>query len=169
MEKTSNKNPEITPERLAGLVQDFFSNQKSFKDIKGISEREMEAIYATAYNFYSHGKFERAKSIFSALTQLDQHQAKYWVGLGASYQMLKQYQSAIDAFGIATLLDTNDPKPVFYASSCFMKLNQIDLAQQSLEAVVLIAGDNTEHKDIRSQAENLLEGLRKKDSNKPTK
>lgn len=161
--KNTPNNPEISPEQLSELVQDFLVNQKSFKDLQGITDKEMEAIYATAYNFYSHGKFDRAKSIFLALSQLDHYQPKYWVGLGASRQMLKEYQPAIDAYGLAMLLDPNDPKPAFYASNCFMRLAQHDKAILALEAVIEVAEDNPDHKDIRSQAENLLEGLRKKE------
>lgn len=169
MKTTPKKNPDFTPEQLNQLVQDFLINQKTFKDLKGISDKDMEALYSIAYNFYSHGKFDRAKSIFAALTQLDQFKPKYWVGLGAARQMLKEYQPAIDAYGFATLMDATDPKPAFYSSSCFMKLNQISLALQALEAAILISGDNPEHKDVRSQAENLLEGLQKKEAQKSSK
>lgn len=169
MEKNSKKNPEVSPEQLAGLVTDFLANQKTFKDLRGITDKEMEAIYSTAYNFYSHGKFDRAKNIFLALTQLDNSKPKYWVGLGASRQMLKEYQPAIEAYGLAMLFDTKDPKPVFYASGCFMKLNENDMAMKALDTAIEIAGKNPEHKDLRNQAENLLEGLRKKEVQKPSK
>lgn len=159
----------MTPEQIAELTQDFLTNQKSFKDIQGITDKEMEAIYSTAYNFYTHGKFDKAKNIFLALTQLDNYKPKYWVGLGASRQMLKDFQPAIDAYGLATLLNPKDPKPLFYASGCFMKLNQTDMAIQALETAIEIAGNNPEHKDIRLQAENLLTGLHKKETSKPSK
>lgn len=161
MESTAKKNPELSQEELNHLVQEFLINHKSLKDIQGITDKEMEALYATAYNFYSHGKFDRAKNTFVTLTQLDQYQPKYWVGLGATRQMLKEYQAAIDAYGFSMLLDSSNPKPAFYAANCFMKLNQHDKAMLALEAVIEISKDNPDYKDILSQAKNLLEGLRK--------
>lgn len=169
MKKSSNKTPEVSPEKMQTVMQDFLLNQKTFKDLKGITDNQMEAIYTTAYNFYSHGKFERAKEIFSALCQLDQYQPKYWIGLGAVRQMLKDYQPAIDAYGFATLMNPTDPKPAFYAANCFMKLNDTNSAIQALEAVLEISKDKTEFKDLRSQAENLLEGLHKKGPQKQSK
>lgn len=165
----SKSKPEISSEQIAELVQDFLLNQKTYKDLRGISDNEMETIYSIAFNFYSHGKFDRAKNIFAALTQLDTYKPKYWVGLGASRQMLKEYQPAIDAYGFATLMDAKDPKPVFYSSSCFLKLDKPNLAILALEAAIEISGTSPEHKDVRSQAENLLEGLRKKEATQSSK
>lgn len=162
MKKPSNTNLDISPEQMETLVHDFLSNQKTFKDIKGITDKEMEGIYATAYNFYTHGKFDRANDIFSALCQMDPYQSKYWLGLGATRQMEKKYEKAIEAYGLATLMDSKNPFPAFHSAHCFMKLSNNDSAIKALEAVTEIAKDKKEYKDVLSQAEQLLEGLKKK-------
>lgn len=169
MKKPSPTNQDISSEQMQTLVHDFLSNQKTFKDLKGITDKEMEGIYATAYNFYTHGKLDRANEIFSALCQMDPYQSKYWMGLGATRQMEKKYEKAIEAYGLATLMDAKNPLPAFYAAHCFMKLENFDGAIKALEASILLSQDKKEHKDLHSQAEQLLEGLKKKSEKKKTK
>lgn len=169
MKKTSTSNLDISPEQMETLVHDFLLNQKTFKDLKGITDKEMEGIYATAYNFYSHGKFDRAEDIFSALCQMDHYKSKYWLGLGASRQMQKKYEKAIDAYGLATLMDINNPLPAFYTAHCLLKLNNKENAIKAFEAVILLCGDKEEHKEVKSQTEQLLEGLKKPSSEQKSK
>lgn len=162
MKKPSNKNPQISPEQLETLANDFLVNQKTFKDLKGITDKEMEAIYATAYNFYTHGKFDRADVIFSGLCQMDPYQSKYWLGLGATRQMEKKYEKAIESYGLATVMDAKNPLPAFHAAHCLMKLHDNDRAIAALETVIELSKNKKEHKDLKIQAEQLLEGLQKK-------
>jgi len=169
MKKTSNKNMEISPKQMQTLAHDFLVNQKTFKDLKGITDKEMEGIYATAYNFYTHGKFDRANEIFSALCQMDPYKSKYWLGLGATRQMEKKYEKAIEAYGLATIMDANNPLPPFYAAHCLMKLNEHDRATSAFETVIDLSKDKKEFKDLKTQAEQLLEGLRKKTTTQKSK
>lgn len=160
--KKMKKNIDISPEQMETLVHDFLLNQKTFKDIKGITDKEMEGIYATAYNFYTHGKFDRANDVFSSLCQMDPYQSKYWLGLGATRQMEKKYEKAIEAYGLAILMDAKNPLPPFHAAHCLIKLNNKDGAIQALEAVIEVAKGKKEYEDVLSQAEQILEGLKKK-------
>ncbi|PWU07405.1 MAG: CesD/SycD/LcrH family type III secretion system chaperone [Verrucomicrobia bacterium] len=167
--KKTNKNEELSQDQLDTLVNDYLLNQKTFKDIQGITDKEMESIYATAYNFYTHGKLDRAKDIFSALCQMDPYQAKYWLGLGATRQMQEKYEKAVEAYGMATLMDIKNPLPSFYAAHCLMKLNDHDRTISALETVIEVCKSNKEHKGLQTQAEQLLEGLQKKSPQKETK
>lgn len=169
MKKPSENITEISAEQMNTLIHDFLANNKTFKDVRGITDKEMESIYAIAYNFYNHGKFDRANDLFTALCQMDTYQSKYWIGLGAARQMQKKYEKAIDAYGMATLFDTKNPFPAFYAAHCCMKLKDHDRAIQALEAVIQIAKDKKEYKDLYPQAEQLLEGLHKKTPQQKTK
>lgn len=158
---------EITAEQLNTLIHDFLVNNKTFKDVRGITDKEMESMYAIAYNFYNHGKFDRANDLFTALCQMDTYEPKYWIGLGAARQMQKNYEKAIDAYGMATLFDAQNPLPAFYAAHCYMKLKNHERAIQALDAVLAISKDKKEYKDLHAQAEQLREGLHKKAPQQP--
>jgi len=151
---------QMDQETVNQMVEDFLISQKTLKELKGFTDEEMEALYTTAYNYYNHGKFEDAKFLFSTLCQFDPTKPKYWMGLGASRHMLKEYERAAVAYGMATLRDAEDPHPPFHAADCFIKMGDSKNAILALEAVLEIAGENKKHEKIRKQAESLLEEVK---------
>ena len=160
MSKAKKDLDEITTE-LAPLIRDLMIGQASMKDLYKISDDEMEAIYTAAYSFYQHGNFKKAKELFKTLIHLNYKEKKYFMGLAASRQMLKEYTKAAETYGFAALMDAKDPTPAFYAAECFRKDNNNEKAILALEAVMEITKDGKAHKEIRDHAEKLLAGLKK--------
>ena len=158
----ANKELDEVIEEIAPLVRDLMIGQASMKDLYQISDDEMEAIYTAAYNFYQHGNFKKAKEMFKTLIQLNYKEKKYFMGLGASRQMLNEYTKAAETYGFAALMDATDPTPAFYAAECFRKAKNNESAILALEAVMEITKEGKTHKEIRSQAEKLLKGLKRK-------
>ena len=79
-----------------------------YKSSKGISDDEMEMIHALGFNFFTYGKYDAAKDIFTGLTAYAPYTAHYWRALGAVNQQLKDYQEAIAAYDMAIANDEFD-------------------------------------------------------------
>lgn len=109
-----------------------------------------EAIYAYAYEFYSHGHYEEAKSLFSLLVVKETTNVHYWLGFGACWQMLKNYDKAIEAYAAAALLDVKEqnPFPHFYAAECFIAANNVTSALQALESASTIASKDKKYEQF---------------------
>src|SRR5262245_31055472 len=89
--------------------------QANYKQLSGES---IEALYHIAYTQYKQGKYEDAVGVFRFLTLNDTRSRKHWMGLGASLQMQKKYNEAIEAYELAAALDPTDPHVHIYASDC---------------------------------------------------
>ena len=105
------------------------------RELKGITDAEMEAIYSMVYSFYKTGRYDDAEKIFRFLVLFDHLEPKYWLGVGAVQQVRKDYQGAIASYGYASFLDLANPKPQLHAAECFLALGDKVNAASSLMAL----------------------------------
>lgn len=115
--------------------------------------QEPDAIYAIAYEFYSHGHYKEASSLFSHLVIQETKNVSYWMGLGASLQMQKEYLKALDAYTAAAILEVEerDPLPHFYAAQCLIVLKDVKSALQALESASTIASKDSKYEQLLIQ------------------
>ena len=108
----------ITEERIAAAAKAFVEDGATLKEVKGISNEELNAVYSLAYSYYSTGRYEDALKLFKFLVLFDHMSQKFWIGLGSTQQMLKHYDEAIAAYAQAAFFDLDNPKPMYYAALC---------------------------------------------------
>ena len=101
-----------------------------------ISIEQMDLYYRDAYTFYEQEQFKLAVDSFQALCILDPFFKKHWMGLGGAAQMMQNYEKALRAYGMASLLDDDDPYPHFYAYQCLSATQQNEDAQKALNLAV---------------------------------
>lgn len=152
---------DLNDPELGQKLQDFFAAGGTFKELKDMDDNTMEAIYQVAYNLYQYGKYDEAIKIFRFLGFFDHYNKKYFMGLGACLQMLKQYKEAIDAYSFAALLDINDPKPPLYAGECHLVLGNLDEAQSGFTAASEFA-EKAGNAAIKVKAQKLLTAVQEK-------
>lgn len=126
------------------------------KEFNGISDKSMEAIYATAFNLYESGKYVDSEKIFRFLCINDQYEKKYFIGLGACRQMLKAYKSAVDCYSHAAILDSTDPQIAYHAGCCHLALEDYTKAVSGFTAAVRFAGEDPRHAAIKKEASGKL-------------
>jgi len=143
-------------QQLQDAVHQFINGNHRLKDLQGLTEDNMEAMYATAYTLYKSGRYTDAQKVFQALCIFDHMERKYWMGLGAAHQILKNYKAAIDAYSLATILDVFDPLAPLQAAECHLALGHIEEAKSGLNCAIQYAGQNNEAK---ARAEALLSFL----------
>jgi len=113
------------PEAIEGLRQNFSAG--------------LENLYAVAYNYYEHGKYQKATDVFRVLTGLDSQNTTYWMGFAAALQMLQQYEKALSAYSVAALLDPQNPAVHFHAAGCCFMLGEVERGLQALDAAEMVA------------------------------
>jgi len=112
-----------------------FLDGATIKELRGISNDEMEAVYSLAFNYYRTGKYDEAGKLFNFLALFDHLNAKFWIGLGAVRQVQKDFAGAVQAYGYASFLDLSNPKPQLHAAECFLAMGDKRNAASSLEAL----------------------------------
>ncbi|MBQ9693385.1 MAG: SycD/LcrH family type III secretion system chaperone [Kiritimatiellae bacterium] len=107
----------------------------ALRDVKGITNNEIEALYAMGYHYYRTGKLDAALRIFKGLVTLDHLEARFWLGLGGVQQRLEAFADATQSYAMASLLDIHDPRPQLAAAECYLKLHQLHEADSALLAL----------------------------------
>ena len=105
----------MTQAQIEEAAKKFMSGS-TIKELKGISNNEMEAVYSLAFNYYRSGKFDEAEKLFDFLALFDHLNAKFWMGVGAVRQVKKNFTGAIQAYAYASFLNLHNPKPQFHAA-----------------------------------------------------
>ena len=115
----------------------LFSGQP-LKAAKGISDEELNAVYSLAYSYYSTGKYDDALKLFKFLVMFDHLNAKYWDGLGSVHQVQKNYDDAIAAYAQSVMLDSSNPRPVYYSALCYFAKGEKLHAAASVQAFEML-------------------------------
>lgn len=119
----------------------------------------MEAVYSVAYSLFQNGKLDDAEKVFRFLCFFDHMAQKYWLGLGACRKALKNFDGAVDAFGLAGLLDLKDPRPALQAAECHIQCGRRDEALSALRAALQFGGANPKFAGQLERARMMLKVL----------
>lgn len=159
--ETSVAQEKADPDKIAEAIL----SGVPLKEVYGISSEMMDAIYAQAYSLYQVNKLDEAEKFFRFLCIYDFHNPDYAIGLGAVYQLKKDYQKAIEMYAAAYIVGDKELRPVLYAGQCALLLNQRDKARQCFELV----SAETEDERLQSTARSYLKMLASTASDSPQK
>lgn len=151
----------ITEDQLKSVVDQFLTQGATFKELKGFTEDELEAVYSVAYNLLRSGKLDDAEKVFRFLCFFDHLSHKFWLGLGACRKAMKNFQGAVDAFGLAGLLDLHDPRPALQAAECHIQMGNPEAAVSALNSIEKFAGDDAKFAGVKDRAKLMRAMLEK--------
>ncbi|MBR0197315.1 MAG: SycD/LcrH family type III secretion system chaperone [Kiritimatiellae bacterium] len=146
----------ITEQQIAEAAKKFVKDGATLKEIKGVSNDELEAVYSLGFGYYQTGRFSDAQKLFEFLVLFDHLSAKYWFALGAVQQAQKDYQKAIASYGYSSFLDLENPKPQLHAAECYLALGDKENAASAIMALEQYAPQGTElGREYRAKAAEL--------------
>ena len=152
---------DLNPDNIADAVDYIVYQGGSLAYLKGITKDELEAVYAVAYSQFSQHDYEKAEKLFAFLCMYEHREEKHWMGLGASRQNQKNYQGAAAAYGVAALLDIENPLPALQAGECFLAQGTLDMAERAFKVAVHYATqDPKKYEKALGRAEALLSATR---------
>lgn len=147
---------EVTQEQIEQAAKAFIEDGATLKELKGISNAELEAVYSLAFGYYQTGKYDEAFKLFQFLVLFDHLNPKFWLGVGAVQQIRKDYKAAIQSYCYASFLDLSNPKPQLHAAECYVALGDKENALSALAALDQYCPKDTETgRAYRAKAEEL--------------
>jgi len=155
---------DIDPNRLAELATAIMGGTTDIATIQGVSNEQLEAIYALAHGHYASGDYENAQALFLFLTVYRNVEKRFWLGLAACQQMLRQYPVALRSYGICAMLDAEDPQVPLRAGECFMAMGDKTNAISALEASIIVAGGAPANAPYVARARLILGNLKSADA-----
>jgi type III secretion system low calcium response chaperone LcrH/SycD len=126
---------------------------------KGWSEKDINALYIVAYNLYSEQKYREALDVFNSIAFYNHFDKRGWIGSAACFQLLHYYEDAITCYITASLIDIEDPLPLFHAAECYSALKKYSEAILSLDAV-LVLPNNPSVAKFKTWATKMKEALK---------
>jgi len=141
---------------LEFMIHGFMNGLITLQELEGISDEEMETIYALGYNFFTYGKYDAAKDIFTGLTAYAPYTAHYWRALGAVNQQLKDYQEAIAAYDMAIANDEQDVVSYVYRGESQILARNVPAGLDDLQTVLQVGGAMPAYAPWVQRAELLL-------------
>ena len=150
----------ITEERIAEAAKAFVKDGATLKEVRGITNDELEAVYSLGFGHYNTGKFEDAEKLFQFLVLFDHLNSKYWFALGAVQQARKDYKKALASYGYSSFLDLENPKPQYHAAECCLALGDRANAASALLALEEYCPSNTQiGREYRAKAAELRKAI----------
>ena len=142
-------------EASVNAIMDAISKGASIRELQGIPDSVMETIYAYAYKFYQTGRYKEAEVFFRFLVTFESSNADYMMGLAAVMQEQKNYEKAIQAFGLAFALSTNNFRAILHMGQCFLNLKSTQKAKECFEMVL----QNEPNENLKAQAGAYLSAI----------
>jgi type III secretion system low calcium response chaperone LcrH/SycD len=133
---------------IAQDVADFMIRGGTVADIYGLKAEELEPLYALGFSLYNQARWSEGLKVFSFLAYHSHLEQRFHVGRAACLQMLKQHEDALRAYGMAYLLDAEDPSVSLHIAECFIALGRKEDARGVLENVAHLTQKNAAFEQI---------------------
>jgi type III secretion system low calcium response chaperone LcrH/SycD len=144
---------------LANVVAQIINGETDIAVVAGLTDNDLEAVYAVGHGLYAAGKYDDALDFFRVLCLCRQTESRYWFGFGAASQVLGDHANAVQAYGMAALFDSENPQIPLRAAECFIKLGDTNTARQALEAVGVVTDGKPAHAAYAERARLMLQRL----------
>jgi len=149
----SDLGDELTEDNLNEMLDSILYKGATLAHVRGISDDEIESLYAQAYQNFQSGKHQQAEGYFRLLCLFDHVNKKNWIGLGACLQALTRYEEAVDVYSHLRFIDLSDPEPPFYRACCRIALGDYQSAQADL--LLCMNGSDEQSNSLYGQAQQL--------------
>lgn len=135
-----------------GYLLKELSKGRSIEQIIEIPATLMQKLYKTACHLFETQQYVEASDGFLFLISLNARQQDYWIGLGMATQMCGDFESAIDAYEMAAIYETENPVPYFYLAKCLFAMHERQSALLALDMAIQYAGDISEYQELKEMA-----------------
>lgn len=134
--------------------ENFFSLSEVPKKEIFLKQELIDGLYLVAKMALEEHRFKEAYYLFYILSVFCSKSFDVWLGLGISYQFLKQPTEAIAAFMEATTLNSHNCLPYLYIAESYLELGEWELAKKNGKKGLKLV--NKDQNYILKSLENIL-------------
>ena len=113
-------------------------NEVTYKEALGLTDSEFDKMGAIGADHYQSGNFDKAKTIFSGLVEIDPDNAKARAALGAVLTLCQQEKEAVIHLERAIKLDPESIAPYVTLAEIRIKMQRLTEAVELLETAILL-------------------------------
>lgn len=125
-------------EKLIAIAEKELPKEKreefppSLQSLIGVTEETLSNIYDVGVRFFSKMDFHKASDIFYLVTLIDYLRHNAWISLGLCEMENHHFEKALEAFGMASITDIDNPLPYIASAECSAELGKQHDAKQFL-------------------------------------
>ncbi|MCC6273670.1 MAG: tetratricopeptide repeat protein [Deltaproteobacteria bacterium] len=147
-ERGASKLHDPTPQRrkyVIELLYKFMTNQISFAQMTGISQKDLYLLSEVGHVKLKHGRVDEAKRIFDCLVQIDHKNPFYHACLGSIYQKMNKFVDAVYEFSEALKFKKDDVSALVNRGEIYLIHKNFKKAAEDFRAAILLdpLGKNT--------------------------
>ncbi len=147
-ERGASKLHDPTPQRrkyVIELLYKFMTNQISFAQMTGISQKDLYLLSEVGHVKLKHGRVDEAKRIFDCLVQIDHKNPFYHACLGSIYQKMGKFVDAVYEFSEALKFKKDDVSALVNRGEIYLIHKNFKKAAEDFRAAILLdpLGKNT--------------------------
>ena len=140
----------------ASLWLAYLAKGGSMRELRGLDESQLEAMYKVAYSRFNSALYDDALLIFRHLCLLDHNNYRYFLGLGATQAEMQFYAQAAATLAHAEKLDKADPRASLAMGGCFIEMKKMPLAKQALTSAIKRAEKSKQWSQELKKARHLM-------------
>jgi hypothetical protein len=125
-------------EKLIAIAEQELPKEKkeefppSLQSLIGITEETIGHIYDVGVRRFQKMDFHKASDVFYLVTMIDYLRHNAWISLGLCEMENHHFELALEAFGMASITDIDDPLPYITSAECAYELGKEHDAKQFL-------------------------------------
>jgi type III secretion system low calcium response chaperone LcrH/SycD len=143
------------------ISKKIMNGESSLQAELGLTDTQLEAVYAIGFNYYRNRKNEEARRIFSFLTMINPLEYKFHFGLAAACQVQKFFDMAALHYLHSSIIDPSRPEPCYHLAECLVSLDDSEGAIENLQKAIERCGSDEAGQRIRNRSLVFLESLGK--------
>ena len=112
------------PDDIDAYMEDYIPNKlvksNTLQEAYEVSDDSMALLYEEGLRCYESENYQDGALAFKWLALLNPFIDAYWMGLGASQQLLGEYEKALKSYAVAAHLEGDNPMPHLHAFDCLV-------------------------------------------------
>jgi tetratricopeptide (TPR) repeat protein len=142
-----------------GLVDALFGHGLTSAIAHGITEEELEAVYAQGYEALQQGSLDDALGYLSFLVAQQPWDRRFQYSLGLCQQHRGEFASAGGFYANALALDASDALCAYRMGECLAGQGDLVAARDAFEAAIQLSAIGPDQDSVRSFAQDALDQL----------
>ena len=134
----------LEKKELEGVLKDPDCLKKHLK----LTDLDIKELEGENLIYCRQGKWEEAIESLGWLTFLESSKASHFLRLGSILLQVEQYVEALRVLKMGSLLDLDNPEFFLYIGSCYLALEEKELAKESFKMSMELSENNSNYSEI---------------------
>lgn len=117
-----------------------------------VSDADMHSWMALGQSYLDRGAHDDALRIFMLLAVARHQDARVLSAVGSTYMVMRRWSQAAQYFGVAQLIDLDDPIPTFHFARCLSAMGSAIEAREAYDILIAQIEGVSAHATLRARA-----------------